>query len=195
MKVLQSLRGQVKNNSEGTTVRPLLMSVTQSKTKGHIFTIKIGDLSYECVQYSNCLKWRTFRCKNWGATKSQRKTKKNRKADCGGDKCSFKMKVKNISGLGPVENSHVFWRTQSWQVLENETAAHHSCTGSKMGNETGIKTSSSSALPELGQLPEVVLSRVLSFLSMKDLFHIQAVRNTMTSLNSANVFILGFSSI
>ena len=117
MKVLQSLRGQVKNNSEGTSVRPLLVSVTQSKTRVYIFTIKIGDLCYECVQHSNCNKWRTFRCKNY------------RKTNAGGDKCTFKMKVKNISGLAPKENSEVFWRTKSWQVLENGTASHHCCTG------------------------------------------------------------------
>ena len=165
MKVLQSLRGQVNKHSEGTTVRPLLVSVTQSKTKVYIFTIKIGELSYECVQHSNCNKWRTFRCKN------------NRKANAAGDKCSFKMKVKNTSGVTSKENKTVFWRTKNWEVLENETAAHHCCTGRVMETvdasgtdiETGIGKSTISVLPD------VSLFKVLSFLSMEDLLQIRSV--------------------
>ena len=167
MKVLQSLRGHVQNNSEGTTVRPSLVSVTQGKTRVYIFTIKIGEFSYECVQHSNCNKWRTFRCKNY------------RKANANGDQCTFKMKVKNISGLTPKENSDVFWRTQSWQVLENATADHHCCTGIKTG--VGIKagtvmeTSTLSQMPKLGLLPDVALSRILSFLSIKELLQMRTV--------------------
>ena len=142
MKVLQSFRRQVKNISEGTTVRPSLVSVKQGKTKVYIFTIKIGNMLYECVQHSNCNKWRTFRCKN------------NRKANAAGDKCSFKMKVKNISGVTVKENSEVFWRTQSWQILENELADHHCCTGieTEPASEMEIETEIEKSIISLGLL-------------------------------------------
>ena len=172
MKVLQSLRGRVKKNSKGTTVRPLLVSVTQGKTKTYILTIKIGDLSYECVQHSNCNKWRTFRCKN------------SRKANAAGDKCCFKMKVKNISGVSPKENSLVFWRTKSWQVLENETADHHCCTGTVIEtvNASGMDIQNGIGKSTIAQLPDVSLLRVLSFLSMKELFQLRAVSLTISHL-------------
>ena len=142
MKVLQSLRGQGKKNSEGTTVRPSLVSVKQGKTKVYIFTIKIDNFLYECVQHSNCNKWRTFRCKN------------NRKANAAGNKCSFKMRVKNISGVAVKENSQVFWRTQSWQVLENEAADHHCCVGieAEPASETEIETEIEKSIISFGLL-------------------------------------------
>ena len=96
------------------------MSVLPGKTgrdRGHVFLIRIGERYYECVKNVKTKKWTKLRCKTY------------RKANGNGEKCGFKMKVKNISNVTEEENEQVFWQTGSWQVLEDQRAPSHSCTG------------------------------------------------------------------
>ena len=86
------------------------------------------------------------------------------------------MKVKNISGVTPKENSIVFWRKKSWQVLENKTA-DHCCTGTVIETvgASGLDIDAKIGKSTIELLPDVSLLRILSFLSMEELFHLRMV--------------------
>ena len=45
------------------------------------------------------------------------------------DGCKFAMHVKNTSGVSETENPTVYWRTESWEILEFREANPHCCAG------------------------------------------------------------------
>ena len=102
---IQGIRDEVWNDRSGTLQQPLLINIVPGKCgKGHVFIVKILDLFYEMVRYKP------------GTNKATAK-------------CSFTMRVKNTSGLDPVENSEDYWSKSSWEILPTPQPKEHSCPG------------------------------------------------------------------
>ena len=114
------------NNAEGSTVKPTLVSVVPGKNRGfsvgvskipgYIIT-KVDNRLYECIQSYKGKSWWRFRCKAY------------RNSNENGHDCKFTVKVRNISGVTEKENAEVFWRKESWKVVENFKALRHRCPG------------------------------------------------------------------
>ena len=157
---LFSTKNYKRNSYEGSTTKPLLVSVIPGKNWGYII-IKIGKLYYDCIQSHKGKRWCTLRCKSYAHG------------------CRFKVKVRNISGVSEKENFDLFWRKECWQVVENVNAVHHCCTGSGRLSEpssaiTGLESDPASKL-SIAVLPDLALSRIISYLSIEDIHQMRPV--------------------
>ena len=149
--------------------KPFLVAVIPGKRQGYII-IKIGKLYYECIQSYTGKRWTTLRCKEY------------RRKNQGGHGCRFTVRVRNISGVTEKENAELFWRKESWEIVEVGLTTRHCCHGIlsdiwQRDMKTAITSPiSETALPATSlSLPDVVMLRIMKYLSLENICQIRQV--------------------
>lgn len=88
---------------------PVLMSIN-SVDSGYTFAVQIGEYPYESTVIKCGVPWRS----KWVALRCRKCTPggKNFK----GQKCSIKIKLKNISNILEQQNAELYWSVDSWTI-------------------------------------------------------------------------------
>lgn len=91
---------------------PVLLSI-DCGISGYKFGVQIGKYAYESIPVNRGV---PFGSTKWVVLRLKKRLPSGIAGNYKGQKCTFKIKLKNISNISEKQNPELYWSVESWEI-------------------------------------------------------------------------------